>query len=141
MCKACSLDGLLLVILPILAVLLPACTGTGLQVRHVPKDGYDKTTNYQFQARVHADSLGQCQMLTVRVKALSKIYSKGEPPPRLKLFDDDCMSPVRFERVHFISKENGGQVRLSGSDVAHFWSENARLEDELIGWLWRAGAI
>ena len=120
---------------------LQGCSGSGLRVQHVPKDGYGQTTNYQFQARVHADESGACKMMTVRVKALSKRYVRGAPPPRLQLFDDDCMSPLRFERVNYLSEETGERVNLHGPDVIRFWSENVRLENELVGWLWRAGVI
>lgn len=123
------------------ALILNACSGPWLRVRHVPEDGFDKTLNYQFQAQVHADSDGQCKKMVVRVKALNKGYSKGEPPSRLQLFDDDCLRPVRFERVHYVSKETGEHVRLSGSEVVHFFSDYVSLEDELIGWLWRANVI
>lgn len=125
----------------VLGFLLQACSGPWLRVRHVPEDGFDQTLNYQFQAQVHADSLGECRMIVVRVKALNKMYSKEEPPSRLQLFDDDCMSPVRFERVQFLSNETGEPVRLSGTEVIHFFSDYHRLEDELMGWLWRAEVI
>ena len=133
--------GLLFAILLVLAVFLQACSGPWLRVRHVPEDGYKQTLNYQFQARVHSDSLGECKMIVVRVKALNKVYTKEPPPSRLQLFDDDCMSPVRFERVHYISNETGEHVRLQGPEVVRFLSEHIRLEDELIGWLWREGVI
>ena len=135
------LGGLLFVILLVFAVFLQACSGPWLRVRQVPEDGYEQTLHYQFQAQIHGDSDGQCKRMVVRVKALNKVYTKGEPPPRLRLFDDDCMSPLRFERVHYVSRQTGEHVRLSGSEVVHFFSEHIRLEDELIGWLWREGVI
>ena len=122
-------------------LLLQGCGSPWLRVQHVPEDGFAQTTNYQFQARVHADEEGACRMMTVRVRALSKRYVKGAPPPRLQLFDDDCASPLRFERVHYLSEETGGRVNLHGTDVARFWGDHARLENELVGWLWRAGVI
>ncbi len=125
----------------VLGVVLQACSGPWLRVEHIPENGYDRTLNYQFQAQVHADSLGECRSIVVRVKALNKMYSREEPPSRLQLFDDDCMSPVRFERVQFVSKETGEPMRLSGTEVVHFLSDYHRLEDELMGWLWRAGVI
>lgn len=125
----------------ILGLFLPACGNPWLKVRSVPEDGYEQTLNYQFQARVHSDSSGKCQMMVVSVRPIAKMYSGGEPPSRLQLFDDDCVSPVRFERAHFISKETGEQVRLSGSEVTRFLGEYQRLENELMGWLWRAGVI
>ena len=131
----------LFTILFVLTVLLQACSGPSLRVRQVPEDGFKRTLNYQFQAQVHADSGGNCKMLSVRVKALNKIYGKGEPPPRLRLFDDDCLSPLRFERAQFVSKQTGEQVRLFGPEVVQFLSQHVRLEDELIGWLWREGVI
>ena len=134
-------SALLLVALVASVFLLPGCSETWLRVQNIPEDGFTRTLNYQFQARVHADSLGECQMMVVRVKPLNKMYSKDEPPPRLQLFDDDCMSPLRFERVHYVSKDNGAHIRLSGLEVNHFMSNNFRLEGELIGWLWRAGVI
>ena len=133
-----ALGGLLFVILLVLAVFLPACSGPWLQVRQVPEDGYGHTLHYEFQAQIHDDTDGNCKRMVVRVKAFN---TKTDPPPRLQLFDDDCLSPVRFERVHYISKETGEHVRLSGSAVFHFLSDHARLEDELVGWLWRAGVI
>ena len=134
-----ALGGLLLA--TVLVFVLQACSGPWLEVRQVPEDGYDHTLHYQFQAQVHGDSLGNCKMMVVRVKSFSKDYSSEELPARLQLFDDDCMSPLRFERVHYISKETGAHIRLSGSAVIHFLSEHIRLEDELIGWLWREGVI
>ncbi len=136
-----ALGGLLFATLLVFAALLQACSGPWLQVRHVPEDGYERTLNYQFQARVHSDSLGDCHMLVVRVKPLNKMYSKQEPPSRLQLFDDDCMSPLRFERIQYHSKGNGSLVRLAGPEVTQFLSEYDRLEGELVGWLWRAGVI
>ena len=134
-----ALGGLLFAILFIL--FLQACSGPWLQVRQVPEDGYEQTLHFEFQAQVHGDSLGNCKMMVVRVKAHSKVYSEAVLPPRLQLFDDDCISPVRFERVHYISRETGEHIRLSGPAVIHFLSDHIRLEDELIGWLWRAGII
>lgn len=136
----CALGGLLSALV-VLGVSLQACSGPWLRVSHVPEDGYEQTLHYQFQARVHADSLGTCKMLMVRVKALNKVYTSDEPPPRLRLFDDDCISPVRFERVQYVSKQTGEHVRLSGPAVFLFFSEYVRLEDEVIGWLWREGVI
>lgn len=133
--------GCLFALLVVIAVSLQACSGAWLRINHVPEDGYERTLNYQFQAQVHSDSLGNCRMMMVRVKALNKMYSKQEPPPRLQLFDDDCMSPLRFERVHYVSKQTGEHIRLSGTDVVHFFSDNARLESELIEWLWYEGVI
>ena len=125
-------------LLLVFAVFLPACSGPWLQVRQVPEDGYEQTLHYQFQAQIHDDAEGQCKMMIVRVKAFG---TKEDPPPRLQLFDDDCLSPLRFERVHYISKETGEHIRLSGSAVFHFLSEHIRLENELVGWLWREGVI
>jgi hypothetical protein len=126
----------------VLAVSLWACGGSSwLHVRHVPEDGYAETLNYQFRATVHADTLGNCRTMSVEVKPINKVYSGGEPPSRLQLFDDDCRSPVRFERAQFISNESGAPVRLSGSEVNRFLRNFVRLEDELIGWLWREGVI
>ena len=118
-----------------------ACSGPWLQVRQVPEEGYEQTLHYQFQAQIHDDADGQCKMLAVRVKPFSTFYRAGQLPPRLELYDDDCMSPLRFERVHYISIETGEHIRLSGSAVIQFLSEHIRLEDELIGWLWRQGVI
>lgn len=134
-------SGLLIATLLILAAALQACSGPSLNVRHVPADGYVSTINYQFQARVHDDSDGNCKMMQVRVRALNKMYSRQEPPPRLQLFDDDCVSPLRFERVQYVDKDTGEQVRLHGTDVNRFLGDYSRLEDELIGWLWREGVI
>ena len=130
-----------LLIAGILAGLLSACGGDSwLRARYVPENGYAETLNYRFRATVHADSLDNCRTMSVEVRPINKVYSGGAPPSRLQLFDDDCRSPVRFERAQFIS-ESGQPVRLSGSEVNRFLSNFVRLEDELIGWLWRAGII
>ena len=136
-----ALRGLLVALPVTLGVLASGCAQPWLRVHQVPEDGFERTLNYQFQAQVHADSLGKCHMMVVRVKALNKFYGAGEPPPRLQLFDDDCLSPVRFERAQYVSRETGEQVRLSGPAVNQFLGSFARLENELIGWLWRAGVI
>ena len=129
-------------ILLVSVCLLPACSGSGLKMREVPDTGnYEQTLNYQFQAKVFADKEGDCQKLVVRVRPINKVYWKEAPPSRLQLFDDDCMSPVRFERVEYLSRKGAGLVRLSGAEVNYFWSEQFRLEDELIGWLWQKGII
>jgi hypothetical protein len=107
----------------------------------VPEDGFAQTINYEFQAEVHDDESGKCRMMVVHVRALNKVYSRGEPPSRLQLFDDDCKSPLRFERVQYVSMETGEQVRLHGSAAARFLADYSRLVDELVGWLWRAGVI
>lgn len=134
-------SGLLFALLLVMVVGLPACSSSAwLNVRNVPEDGYTRTLNYQFQARVHSDEDGNCKQMMVRVKSLNKMYSRGEPPSRLQLFDDDCMSPFRFERVQYITRE-GEPVRLFGTDVARFLSDYTRLESELVGWLWREGVI
>ncbi|MGH8223632.1 MAG: hypothetical protein ACREQZ_11730 [Woeseiaceae bacterium] len=122
-------------------VAMQACSGAWLRVRYVPEDGFAQTINYEFQAEVHDDEGGRCRMMVVHVKALNRAYAKQEPPPRLQLFDDDCDSPLRFERVQYISMETGEQVRLHGSDVRRFLADHSRLEDELVGWLWREGVI
>ncbi len=134
------LGGLLLANL--LVFFLHACSaGPWLKVRQVPEDGYEQTLHYQFQAQIHGDSLGNCKKMVVRVKSFSKVFANDEIPARLQLFDDDCISPIRFERVQYISNETGEHVRLSGTAVIHFLSDYIRLEDELLGWLWRQGVI
>jgi hypothetical protein len=135
------LVGSLIVSLLVLSVSIQACSGPWLRVRHVPEDGFAQTLNYEFQAEVHDDESGRCRMLVVHVRALNKVYSKQEPPPRLQLFDDDCTSPLRFERVQYVSMETGEQVRLHGTNVVRFLADYSRLEDELVGWLWRQGVI
>ena len=125
----------------VLAVSLQACSGPWLRVRHVPKDGFAQTINYEFRAEVHDDESGRCRMMVVHVRALNKVYSRQEPPPRLQLFDDDCKSPLRFERVQYVSMETGEQVRLHDRDVVRFLADYSRLADELVGWLWREGVI
>ena len=121
------------------ALLFSACGSAGLRVQHVPDHGYEQTLNYQFQAQVFRDAAGQCRKLIVRVRPLNKIYWRAPPPERLQMYDDDCLSPVRFERVHYLASD--GLIRLNGIEVSYFFSENFRLEDELIGWLWRSGII
>lgn len=128
-------------ILCLLALGLQACASSGGgSVRQVPENGYEQTQNYQFQAQVHADSTGRCQRIVIRVEALSKLYTRGKPPSRLQLIDEDCYSPVRFESARYLS-DRGNVVQLSGTEVDRFLSQNSRLEDELIGWLWREGVI
>jgi len=107
----------------------------------VPEDGFAQSINYEFKADVHDDERGRCRMMVVYVRAINKVYSKEEPPPRLELFDDDCNSPLRFERVQYISMDTGEQVRLSGTHVVRFLADYSHLMDELVGWLWRAGVI
>jgi hypothetical protein len=124
-----------------LSVSLHACSPPWLRVRHVPEHGFAQTLSYEFQADVHDDERGRCRMMVVHVRALNKVYSKQEPPPRLQLFDDDCISPLRFERLQYVSMETGEHVRLHGNNVVRFLAAYSRLEDELIGWLWRAGVI
>ncbi len=125
----------------VIALFLSSCSGPGLRMREVPRNGYEQTLNYQFQAQVFEDANGQCKRMIVRVRALNKIYWKKPPPDRLQLIDDDCLKPIRFEHVHYLSTEGDGLVRLSGPEVNRFWSEQFRLEDELIGWLWREAEI
>ena len=119
---------------------LSACSGSGLRVEHVPSDGYFRTINYQFQAQLHLDETGRCRKMVVRVRPLNKGYSEGEPPPRLQFFDDDCASPLRFERAQFVSRE-GTQVQLYGTEVTRYLGQFNHLENELVGWLWREGMI
>ena len=121
----------------IAVLLVPACSGTSVQVQRVPEDGFTQTRNYQFQARIRADTLGNCETMTVRVKGVNKLYMRGAPPSRLRLFDDDCARPVQFERVEYVSRETQHHVRLSGFEVARFLSGHGRLEHELMRWLWR----
>lgn len=137
---SCGSGGFLFAILLVFAF-VQACSGPWLRVRQVPEDGYEQTLHFQFQAQVHSDSLGTCKRMMVRVKVLTKVYAQEQLPPRLQLFDDDCISPLRFERVRYVSLQTGEQVRLSGSAVIHFLSDYTRLEDELIGWLWREGIM
>jgi hypothetical protein len=135
------LVGTLIAFVLVLSVSLQACSGPWLRIRHVPEDGFAQTINYEFQAEVHDDESGTCRMMVVHVKALNKVYWKQEPPFRLQLFDDDCNSPLRFERVQYVTTEGGEPVRLHGTDVVHFLADYSRLEGELVGWLWREGVI
>ena len=125
----------------VLICLLPACSGTGMRMRQVPENGYEYTINYQFQAQVFEDADGNCKKLVVRVRPLNKVYWREPPPDRLQLFDDDCLSPVKFERISYLEVKTGDRVRLSGFEVVQFWSQQFRLEDELISWLWREEII
>ena len=137
-----SSDALLsAILLGIGLCLFQGCAKTWLRVQQIPENGYARTINYQFQAQVHADSLGACERMVVRVRPLNKRYTKGAPPSRLQLFDDDCMSPVRFERVQYLSEQTGEPVSLHGPEIFRFWGDNVRLEGELIEWLWREGVI
>ncbi|MFK7844658.1 MAG: hypothetical protein AB8G77_05100 [Rhodothermales bacterium] len=126
--------GMVLLILCI----LPACAGgkAGLKMHAVPYNGFDQTLNFQFQAQVFKTDEGECKRMVVRVKPLNKVYWKTPPPDRLQLYDDDCLSPVRFERLQFLSRESGGLQHLAGPEINFFWSEHFRLQDELVGWLW-----
>lgn len=126
-------------LLLLLAGALPACAGSAFTINQVPENGYDRTLNFQFQAQVHQDEDGRCKQIVVRVRPLNKMYWKKPPPDRLQLFDDDCLSPVRFERVNYLARD--GMVQLSGVEVNYFWSENFRLEDELVSWLWQKEII
>ena len=130
----------LLLLLGAGAFVLQACSGSGLRVQHVPSDGFVRTINYQFQAKLHLDETGRCRNMVIRVRPLNKGYSEGEPPPRLQLFDDDCTSPLRFERAQFVSRE-GVQVQLYGIEVTRYLGQFNHLENELVGWLWREGVI
>lgn len=132
--------GLLSIVL-VLLIFLPGCGKTWLSVRHVPENGFAETLNYQFKAMVHSDDENTCEQLVVEVKAINKMYHEGEPPPRLHLYDDDCRSPVRFERAQYVSKDTGQHVWLNGPEVNRFLSSFKNLENELVGWLWRAGVI
>ncbi len=133
--------GYLVAFLLVLGLFLQACSGGRLYIRSVPDEGYGQTTNYQFQARIHADSVGTCTKMVVRVRPVNKLYLRGRPPSRLQLFDDDCIRPLRFERVNYVSERTGEAVRLSGPDVAQFFSNHFRLENELIAWLFDEGVI
>ena len=124
-----------------IGLLLQGCSEPWLRVQQVPENGYSRTINYQFQAQVHADSVGSCERIVVRVRPINKRYTRGAPPSRLRLFDDDCSSPVRFERVQYLSERTGEQVSLHGPEIFRFWGDNARLENELVEWLWREGVI
>ncbi|MEZ4701460.1 MAG: hypothetical protein R2834_14075 [Rhodothermales bacterium] len=127
-------------VLILLAGCLSACSGAaGLTIRDVPANGYDQTLNYEFQAQVYEDAQGKCKRMVVRVRPINKVYWKTPPPDRLQLYDDDCYSPIRFERIQYLAGGAGGIVRLSGPQVNLFWSEQFRLQDELLGWLWRQG--
>lgn len=130
-----------LLILFSLALFLPACSGSGLRMQQVPHNGYDHTINYRFQAQVYTDEDGECKRFVVRVRPINKVYWKQPPPDRLQLYDDDCLNPVRFERASFISPHTREPVQLYGPELTGFWSQQFRLEDELIGWLWRAGVL
>ena len=107
-------------------------------MRQIPSNGYVQTQNYQFQAQVQSDEKGQCQRIVVNVRAVNKLYTRGMPPSRLQLVDEDCYSPVRFESARYVS-DKGSPVQLSGIEVDRFLADNVLLEDELIGWLWREG--
>lgn len=135
------IDGLLVAMPCLVALLMSACVSSGsASVRQVPENGYDHTQNYRFQARVHADSLGQCQRIVVRVEALNKLYTKDRPPYRLQLIDENCYSPVRFENARYVS-DNGAPVQLSGTEVDRFLDNNVTLENDLMSWLWHEGVI
>ena len=125
----------------LLSVSIQGCSGPWLRVRHVPEDGFAQTINYEFRADVHDDESGRCHRIVVHVRALNKVYSKQEPPPRLQLFDDDCNSPLRFERLQYVAMDTGEHVRLHDTAVRRFLANYSRLEDELVGWLWREGVI
>ena len=126
----------------LLVGVLSACAGTSdLVMREVPANGFAQTLNYEFQAQVYENDQGECKRMTVRVKPLNKVYWRAPPPDRLQLFDDDCYSPIRFERIQYIARNAGGVIHLSGPQVSLFWSEQFRLQDELLGWLWRQGIM
>ncbi len=141
MLDARTFERLIVVSFLVVAILLPGCASTGSQIQRVPENGYEETNNYRFQAEVHMDEDSTCQQIRVRVEALNKLYLREKPPARLQLFDDDCQRPIQFDRVNYLSEETGAPVSLEGSDVERFWSENERLQHELMGWLSRAGVI
>jgi hypothetical protein len=132
----------LFVIIPCLLLLVQGCASSNSgSFRQVPENGYEHTTNYRFQAQVHTDAQNRCQRIVIRVRAVNKVYTRGQQPPyRLQLADEDCNSPVRFENARYISEE-GTIVQLSGNEVDRFLGENTQLENELISWLWREGVI
>ncbi len=134
-------SGLFFILLVAVVIGGSACSGSGLRMREVPANGYEHTLNYKFQAQVYSDDNGRCQRMVVRVRPINKVYWKKPPPDRLQLFDDDCLTPVRFERIQYLSRERKGMERLSGPQVAYFWSENFRLQDELISWIWREDVL
>lgn len=121
------------------AMLLPACSGHGYRMQEVPEQGYEQTLNYQFQAQVFSDEEGECKRVVVRVRPLNKGYVTEPPPNRLQLIDEDCFRPIQFERAQYLSRQNGGLVRLNGPEVANFLGSQVRLSNELYDWLWRAG--
>ena len=115
-----ALEGPLFAILLVFAAFLQACSGPWLRVRQVPEDGYKQTLNYQFQAQVHSDSLGECKMMVVRVKALNKFYTKGAPPPRLQLFDDDLgLRAFAIEPDHEIRLQLSSPTFFSTSEYVN----------------------
>ena len=125
----------------ILGTLIQGCKSSGITSHQVPENGFAQSLNYQFQAKVHADEEGTCRRLVVLVRPINKLYSREAPPERLQLFDDDCLSPVRFERIYYTARQTGEQVRLIGTEVIGFWNQNFRLESELSEWLWSEGII
>lgn len=124
-----------------LSLFLASCTGAGFSLKEYPSDGFERTLSYQFRAKVYNNQEGQCQRIVVEVKALNKVYLRGAPPERLRLYDDDCMSPVRFEQVKYLSTDEGGLIQVTGMDVTYFWSENFKLENELLEWLWQNNIV
>ena len=110
-------------------------------MQQVPHNGYASTIHYRFQAQVYKDNDGECKRMVIRVRPLNKVYWREAPPDRLQLFDDDCLNPVRFERATFITIDTREPVQLFGPELNNFWSTQYRLQDELIGWLWREGVL
>ena len=124
-----------------LLILLVGCSGSGYALQEYPENGFDRTLNYQFQAKVFNDQEGECKRIVVEVKALNKVYMRSAPPERLRLYDDDCLLPLRFEQIKYLSTDKGGLVQMSGIDINYFWSENYKLQNELMDWLWQSGIV
>ena len=122
----------------LLVAMLPACSGTPvLTTRYVPENGFAQTLNYQFQAHVRVDADDECKSLVVNVMPLQN-FGPNMTPARLRFFDDNCFSPIRFERAQYLDEDTGTVIRISDFEVVRFLSDYPRLDNELMGWLWRS---
>lgn len=119
--------------------LLAGCSGAGRSMSTVPENGYENTLNYQVQAQVFSDDEGKCTRVTVKVRPQNKLYGENMPPSRLQLIDDDCLPPIHFERIEYTDRNSGDFVRLSGPEIAQFWSRFYNMESEITQWLWQEG--
>lgn len=104
-----------------------------------PSSGYDHTLNFKIQGRVKLDKYARCEKITVIVKEQNKLYLGWNAPDLLRLTDEDCRLPRQFDRATYREKEQ--VMQLSGSRLQNFLAENAKLENELMQWMFKNGLL